>query len=71
MSSYLDLTEDMFKRKSSGLMIIRVEETFLLFGEECTGGGPKLLGAVTKEGLGDIAHAGEETRLSSALFEQT
>lgn len=43
----------------------------LLFGVECTGRGPKLLGAVTKEGLGDIAHAGEETRLSGALFEQT
>lgn len=51
-------------------MIIRGEKTFLLFGVECTGGGPKLLGAATEEGLGDIAHAGEETRLSSALFEQ-
>lgn len=52
-------------------MIIRVEETFLLFGVEYTDRGPKLLGAVTKEGLGDIAHAGKETRLSIALFEQT
>lgn len=52
-------------------MIIRVQKTFLLFGVECTVGGPKLLGAATEEGFEDIAHAGEETRLSRASFEQT
>ena len=52
-------------------MIIRVEKTFLLFGVECTGGGPKFLGAATMEGSGDRAHAGEEARLSRASFEQT